>query len=227
MQRMGQRGQWGRHRHPDFGQRGPWGRHHYADDEREAHQQSHLAQLRSVIAANKAGELREDERNDLLLMREEEKIARDVYLRLYGRWGLRPFGNISGSEQVHMDAILALLQHYGEPDPAHGLAVGEFRSPNMQALYDRLIEQGLESREEAVRVGLAIEELDIADLRAAAERTRKPEILAVYANLERGSRNHLRAFYRWMRRLGVHYAPEHLSAKDFESIAVSEHEACH
>lgn len=227
MQRLGQRGQWGRHRHADFGQRGPWGRHHYADDEREAHRQSQLSQLRSVIAANRTGQLSEEERNDLLLMREEEKIARDVYLRLFDRWGLRPFGNISGSEQVHMDAILALLQHHGAPDPVDGLGIGEFHDPKMHALYDRLVEQGLKSREEAVRVGLAIEELDIADLRAAAARTDKAEILAVYANLERGSRNHLRAFYRSMRRLSVHYAPEHLSAKDFESIAVSAHEDCH
>jgi hypothetical protein len=210
-----------------FGQRGQWGRTYDASAGRDAHRQGHLAQLRNHIAAHTAGELSEDERNDLRLMREEEKIARDVYLRLYDRWGLRPFGNISGSEQVHMDAILALLNHYGVSDPAKGLGIGEFHSANMWALYESLIQQGLKSQAEAVRVGLAIEELDIADLRAAAERTRKPEILAVYADLERGSRNHLRAFYRWMRRLGVHYAPEHLSAKDFESIAVSEHEGCH
>ena len=148
-------------------------------------------------------------------------------IRLYDRWGLRPLGNISGSEQVHMDAILALLNHYGVSGPAEGLGIGEFHSANMRALYESPIQQGVKSHAEAVRVGLAIEELDIADLRAAAERTRKPEILAVYADLERGSRNHLRASYRWMRRLGVHYAPEHLSARDFESIAVSEHEDCH
>ena len=189
-----------------LGQRGPSGRQRHmgcqTGDARDAHRRSHIARLRNSIAANKAAELGEDERNDLVLMREEEKIARDVYLRLYDRWGLPPFANISGSEQAHMDAILALLQHFGLPDPARGLEIGAFHDPKMQALYQSLIEQGLKSREEAVRVGLSIEELDIADLRAAAGRTSKPEILAVYAELERGSRNHLRAFHRWKLRFG-------------------------
>ena len=211
--------------HP-FGQRGPSG-HGDIGDARHAHRQGHLARLRREIAANTAGALGEDERNDLLLMREEEKVARDVYLRLYDRWGLPPFANISGSEQVHMDAILALLQHFGLEDPARGLEIGAFRDPKMQALYDILIAQGLKSREEAVRVGLAIEELDIADLRAAAGRARKPEILAVYAELERGSRNHLRAFNRWKLRLGAHYTPRRLSRRDFDAIAASDHETCH
>lgn len=200
---------------------------HDANARRDAHRQAHLAQLRIDIAENAAGQLSEEERDDLLLMREEEKLARDVYLRLYDRWHLRPFGNISGSEQMHMDAILALLRRYGLPDPAQGLDIGEFHSADMLALYERLVNQGLKSSGEAVRVGLLIEELDIADLRAAAKRTSKPEILAVYAHLERGSRNHLRAFYRWKDRLDVRYVPAHLSQRDFESIGTSEHESCH
>ncbi len=82
----------------------------------------------------------------------EEKIARDVYLRLHERWGIRPFGNISGAEQMHMDAMLALLDHDGLPDPARNLPVGQFRRTDLQALYERLVEKGL-----------LVEELDIAD----------------------------------------------------------------
>jgi hypothetical protein len=123
--------------------------------------------------------------------------------------------------------MLALLEKHDVPDPACGLEIGEFRDPEMQALYAQLVAQGLESLEGAVQVGLLIEELDIADLRAASRRTDKPEILAVYADLERGSRNHLRAFYRWMRRLDVSYAPAHLAREDFISIAESGHENCH
>ncbi|MDA8382048.1 MAG: DUF2202 domain-containing protein [Betaproteobacteria bacterium] len=193
---------------------------------REAHRERHLAALRAGLAASAPGPLTHDERDDLLTMREEEKVARDVYLRLFDRWGLRPFENIGASEQGHMDAILVLLDHHGVPDPAQGLGVGRFRSPEMQALHDRLVQEGLQAQGTAVRTGLVIEELDIADLRAAAGRTRRPEILAVYAELERGSRNHLRAFYRWMRRLGIQYAPTHLTEREFHSIATSEHERC-
>ncbi len=191
------------------------------------HRQAHLAKLRAEINASTVMPLSQAERDDLFRMREEEKIARDVYLRLFDRWHLPPFGNISGSEQVHMDAILALLERHGLPDPAQGLDIGQFHNPNMQKLYNELVDQGLRSLEDSVQVGGLIEELDIADLRAAAKRTDKAEILAVYADLERGSRNHLRAFHRWMQRLGITYVPTHLSAADFERIALSGHESCH
>ncbi|BBF64541.1 MULTISPECIES: DUF2202 domain-containing protein [Acidithiobacillus] len=194
--------------------------------DRTAHREEHLAQIRSTVAAYRPGELSVEERDDLLLMREEEKIARDVYLRLYDRWGIRPFDNISGAEQAHMDAILALLKHYGLSDPAQGLELGRFHRAELQDLYDRLVQQGLQSRENAIRVGLLIEELDIADLQNAAHRAVKPEILAVYAELERGSRNHLRAFYRWKQGLGIDYQPTHLLSDDFERIAHSAQEDC-
>ena len=56
----------------------------------------------------------------MLFMREEEKLARDVYLTLYDAWRLAPFANISVSEQKHMNAMLLLLRKYGLPDPAAG-----------------------------------------------------------------------------------------------------------
>ncbi|WP_081857834.1 DUF2202 domain-containing protein [Thiomonas sp. FB-Cd] len=193
---------------------------------RAAHRFGHIAQIRADIAASPRAPLTPEERDDLLLMREEEKVARDVYIRLLERWDIRPFGNISGAEQVHMDAILALLEHHGLPDPAQGLVVGRFHRTDLQDLYDQLIEQGLRSQADAVRVGLLIEELDIADLQKAARRTNKPEIRAVYAELERGSRNHLRAFYHWKQMLGIDYAPQHLPATEFERTALSAHESC-
>jgi hypothetical protein len=194
--------------------------------DRAAHRTQHIAQLRADISAAPRLPLNRLEQEDLLLMREEEKIARDVYQRLYARWGIRPFDNISGAEQAHMDAILALLEHHGLPDPAQGLAVGQFRRTDLQDLFDRLVEQGLRSEADAVRVGLLIEELDIADLQKAAARTDKPEIRAVYAELERGSRNHLRAFYRWKQKLGIDYVPQHLPHEEFERTGQSAHEIC-
>ncbi|MDP2030099.1 MAG: DUF2202 domain-containing protein [Thiobacillus sp.] len=54
-------------------------------------------------------------KTDLLFMREEEKLARDVYLTLYETWGLAVFSNIASSEQSHMDALLKLLRTYRCP----------------------------------------------------------------------------------------------------------------
>ena len=41
------------------------------------------------------------EASDLIFLREEEKLARDVYLALYDAWGTPIFLNISSSEQKH------------------------------------------------------------------------------------------------------------------------------
>ncbi|MEE3503593.1 DUF2202 domain-containing protein [Acidiphilium acidophilum] len=193
-----------------------------------AHRLAHVETTRAALAAAiDVVALTAHERADLLLMREEEKIARDVYLQLHDRWGLRPFGNISGSEQAHMDMILLLQERHGLSDPAEGLPIGRFNDPVLQNMHDDLLSRGLQSQAEAVRVGLLIEELDIFDLQVAASRTEKPEIRAVYSDLERGSRNHLRAFYRWMHRLGTHYTPVHLTAGMFAAIANAPHESCH
>lgn len=193
---------------------------------RHQHRTLHMAQIRQRVMNMPAQSLSAEEEHDLLHMREEEKIARDVYLRLGERWGLQPFVNISGAEQAHMDAIAVLLEHYRLPDPAQDLVVGQFRNPEFQSLFTRLVEMGQRSELAAIKVGLLIEELDLYDLVEARARTRQPEIIAVYEDLERGSRNHLRAFFRHMQRYEGEYVPQYLSLSDFEAIAWSQHEVC-
>jgi hypothetical protein len=134
------------------------------------------------------------EKNDLIFMREEEKLARDVYLTLYGKWGTPVFANIATSEQQHMDAILKLLNTYKLPDPTNGKLVGEFVNTELQALYDDLVEKGSASALDALLVGGIIEETDIEDLQAAMATSRLSNIDNVYANLLNGSYNHLRSF---------------------------------
>ena len=198
----------------------------HANHSMQAHRAEHLDSMRKQIAGSPVTPLSEGEEEDLLHMREEEKVARDVYLQLARRWDLRPFHNISGAEQAHMDAVKMLLDHFGLPDPAVGLGLGEFHDPRLQDLHDDLLAAGERSELAAIQVGLLIEEVDIADLRAARQRTQNAAIRAIYAELERGSRNHLRAFYRHMQRLEGDFAPTRLTAAEFEAIAWSEHEAC-
>ncbi len=146
------------------------------------------------------GTLSEDEGAALLFMREEEKLAHDVYVTLYDQWGLRVFRNIAASEQKHTDAVAALLDAYGLEDPTVGNAVGEFTNPALQALYDDLVAQGSVSAAEALKVGVTIEELDIADLEQRIAETDNADIQLVYRNLLAGSANHLRAFSSTLRR---------------------------
>ncbi len=138
-------------------------------------------------------QLTELEEQNILYMREEEKLARDVYLVMYDLWGANIFANISDSEQRHMDAIKNLITRYDLTDPVVD-KIGEFTNPDLKELYDDLIETGEVSLEEALKVGVEIEELDIADLEQALTETDKRNIERVFQNLLNGSNNHLDAF---------------------------------
>ena len=109
-------------------------------------------------------DLSEAEAEGLSFMREEEKLARDVYLMFYEQWGIRIFQNIAKAEETHMSAVADLLERYGLPDPAEDTAVGVFTNPELQALYDQLMEEGSQSLADALRVGALVEEVDIVDL---------------------------------------------------------------
>jgi hypothetical protein len=130
----------------------------------------------------------------LTYMREEEKLARDVYLFLYDKWHSRIFKNIAVSEQTHMDAIKTLLDRYGIPDPAADKGPGEFTNSQLQVLYDELIRDGSVSLIDALEVGVFIEETDIDDLNAGIASTTHKDIKIVYSSLLAGSLNHLNAF---------------------------------
>ncbi len=159
------------------------------------------------------------EAEGLLYMREEEKLARDVYQVLYQKWELTIFQNIASSEQTHMDAVKALLDRYNLSDPAADKAVGEFTNSKLQELYDQLVEEGSKSLESALRVGAAIEEIDILDLEERLAQTDQADIQLVYENLMKGSRNHLRAFTSTLEnRTGKAYQPQYLSQDAYNEI---------
>ena len=164
-----------------------------------------------------ASDLSEQEAAALLYMREEEKLARDVYNALYALWGQPTFSNIAASEEGHMAEIKTLLDRYALADPA--LAPGAFTDPNLQALYDQLVAQGSVSLAEALKVGAAIEEIDILDLQARLSQTDNADIQQVFNNLMAGSANHLQAFTSvLLTQTGEVYQPQYLSAEAYAAI---------
>lgn len=178
-----------------------------------------------VDAANDAALDTENDNLGLIYMREEEKLARDVYITLFGMYENKVFDNISKAEQQHMDAVLTLLEKYNIEDPS--LAnIGEFSNETLQGLYNDLIDQGSESEIAALIVGATIEDLDIYDLDEFKAETTDPEIIKIYNSLTCGSRNHLRAFIRQLTNLGVTYTPQFISQEHFDSIIASENEKC-
>ncbi len=161
-------------------------------------------------------EVNPGEMDGLVFMREEEKLARDVYLTLYENWGKRVFINISGSEQKHTDAIKYLLDKYEIPDPVEKDSLGVFKNEILQDLFNTLIEQGSVSLVEALKVGALIEEIDILDIQKELdEHVDNEDITVVYNNLLKGSRNHLRAFVKNLSRQGIEYAPLKLTEEQY------------
>ncbi len=161
--------------------------------------------------------------DSIIWMREEEKLAKDVYTTLGKVWGLNIFTNISTAEQSHTDSVKTLIDRYGLIDPITDETIGVFQNETFSKLYQELVKQGSISLVEALKVGALIEELDT---QALPERTTTtPDINLVFQNLERGSRNHLRAFTRQLRQLGETYVPIYISQSEFDEITSSEIES--
>jgi hypothetical protein len=167
------------------------------------------------------GVLTDAEIDGLKLMREEEKLARDVYQHFFSLYGDVIFENIAKSEQAHMDAVLRLLEGYGKADPSMD-GVGEFSDEELQALYNNLIAEGGKGLIEALKIGATIEDLDINDLQNLLAETKNEDVKRVYENLLAGSENHMRAFVNALGNLEETYKPQFISTEDFEAILAGE-----
>lgn len=165
------------------------------------------------------------EETGLLFMREEEKLAHDVYIQLYEKWNKKVFDNIAASELTHASSVNLLLIKYELVDPVGSNTVGVFTNSTIQQLHDDLIESGVVSTIDALKVGAAIEEIDILDLEVQlTEVVDNQDIRMVYENLQKGSRNHLRAYARNLSNSGISYQPQYLTQTMFDQIINGEME---
>lgn len=175
----------------------------------------------NCLTANFAMEdLNEKERLALLYMREEEKLARDVYVFLSGKWKHPTFENIKVAEERHMEAIKCLLDKYSLKDPVSDDVYGKFENKQLAGLYDALTAEGAVSLEKALVAGASIEDADIADLQNYFKDNSvdNADVKSVFENLMRGSRNHLRAFTGALDKLGVEFKPKYLDMASFTAI---------
>ena len=133
--------------------------------------------------------------SQLLYLIEEEKLAHDVYTVMYQKYGALVFGNILKSEETHQGRVLTLLQARNIADP-RSEELGVFKNQELQTLYNQLIEQGNKSEVEAYKVGVIIEEKDIADISEQLATATEQDVISTLEDLRRGSESHLRAFNR-------------------------------
>lgn len=181
--------------------------------------------LNFLTACEKEDELvplSDQEKSDLIFLREEEKLARDVYVYSYNKYGQSIFNNISNSEQSHMNSVLNLLNKYGLSDPLTTNSYGVFSNSELQAIYNELTAKSDSSLIKAIEVGANIEDLDINDIKTFKSHTVNADLLNVYDKLSCGSRNHMRSF---VGELGT-YTPIFISQSEYDAIMNSSNEQC-
>lgn len=164
-------------------------------------------------------DLSDTEIETLNYVREEEYLARDVYIKMYELYNIPVFNNISSSEFIHTTAMLALMEKYNLPDPAADHQVGVFDNQDIQALFDALVEQGSTSLQDAIIVGATIEDVDIADLIHHLENdVDNQDLEYTLSQLWRGSRNHMRAFNAHLGFHGLTYTPQFITQEMYDQI---------
>lgn len=162
------------------------------------------------------------EETHLVFMREEEKLARDVYLTFAGMYPEQPVFNriATTSEQTHTDTIRDKLAQFDveDPNPATNdlpASIGVFTGATYGAYFTQkfseLVARGSKSELEALYVGALIEELDMYDIVQCPKiivsmhdsieeggcglvYTDENALINAYSSLVDGSELHLRAF---------------------------------
>lgn len=171
----------------------------------------------SISADTDDAALDYNEKMHLFFMREEEKLARDVYQVLGTMYPDSViFGNIDDSEQIHMTAVKAMIEKYGYEDPNTNDNVGAYTGEDFgwyfTEKYNQLVERASISELEALYVGAFIEELDMMDINQCPQvivetdngindvsecgkvYTDKPDIQRLYSSLLDGSDSHLEGY---------------------------------
>ena len=159
------------------------------------------------------------EASHLTFMREEEKLARDVYLTLANLYpDQQAFSQIgTRSEQTHTDTMRDKLDQFDLPDPnpntnelpaSIGVFTGEEWGWYFTEKFALLTTKGAVSELDALYVGALIEELDMYDIvicpqvmvdrgyasPCGLEYTDERSLQTAYSALVSGSESHLRAF---------------------------------
>lgn len=168
--------------------------------------------------------LTDADKDALLFMLEEEKLARDTYMFLNDQWSLNQFANIKNSEQMHMDAVENLLIQYNVEYTI--LPEGQFENQTLQNFYNQFIVDGAVSQANALQIGATIEDLDIVDLETHLNESSNTDLINVFESLQCGSRNHLRSFVFGIENAGNTYIPQFLSPEDYDAIIAGSHEQC-
>ena len=171
------------------------------------------------LAQYPLSELNNDHKYMLAYMWNEEKLAKDVYLKLYESYpDAKQLYNIpTKSEVKHQHAVEDLVQRYDinisnladysiaySQADLRALAPGKFAISELQELYDELILKGTVSEQDALEVGCMVEVVDVNDLNHDIELAGDAQdIVATFEYLREGSYKHYWAFDKGLKNHGV------------------------
>jgi hypothetical protein len=154
-------------------------------------------------------------------------LAHDVYIYAFEKYGLAIFQNIANSESQHSSSILALMDSYQINDPLKdNTSIGQFADPVIKSLHNQLTSRVDLNLEEAIKVRLLIEDMDINDLGMGIGETSNTAIAGVYSKLWCGSYNHMRSFENLATAANATYSPEFISLELYNSIINSPMVTC-
>jgi hypothetical protein len=181
-------------------------------------------------------------------MREEEKLARDVYLTFAEWYPNQPVFNkiATTSEQTHTDTMRDKLAQYDVVDPnpdtnnlpgALGVFTGDIYGEYFTEKFGQLTQMGSQSELDALYVGALIEELDMHDIIECPQvivdmdngigeggcglsYTDERALNNAYSSLVDGSESHLRAYVGQIEAvIGVgNYQAQYLTQEEVDAI---------
>ena len=158
-----------------------------------------------------------NEETHMVFMREEEKLARDVYITLGDMYpDAIVFSNIDDAEQQHTTTVKDKLAKYNIDDPNTDDTVGAFTGADygwyFTEKYNLLVGLGEAGELDALYVGAFIEELDMLDIvqcpkviidthkkikdssDCGLNYTDNSDLQSMLESLLEGSKNHLRSY---------------------------------
>lgn len=160
----------------------------------------------------------EKEKEGIIKIRQEEKLVRDIYKSFHETWDDPFFEQVMECEQIHMDRMKMLIDNFNLEDPVTEETPGKFTDKDFRDIYFIYTEIGKSSFLAALKTGAELEELDISDLQEALDNSEDALINQVYQNLQRASRNHLRAFVARLNKLGGSYSPKFIGNEQYNDI---------
>jgi hypothetical protein len=175
-------------------------------------QDNQSSQYEQYIEASKSN-LSDDVKEALNYMGDEERLAYDLYLKLYDTSGANQFYNIATKSEIeHITAVKQMLEKYDINDTelynheVEDLNAGEYANEHINELYEELYTKGIKTKQDALEVGCIVEVVDVDDLDLYIGYTidsNASDVQGVFEYLRAGSYNHYWAFDTGLKNLGI------------------------